>query len=359
MKIVFITPKFEPEIGGVEKHTYCVAKELAKYGNDILIITSTHQKNVKILEQQNRIKIYRLYLPLKYNNKINSLIDLLKMWFFLLTKYRELVRNDVIHLHDYQTFLWILPFIFLIRRPIFVTFHGFEKYPIPLFAKIIRKFTEITTKGSICIGNYISKWYGTRPVYVTIGGVTIPDRVILNNSTEKAGVFIGRLDKDTNILELIEALVILNNNYHVELPLHICGDGVLKSQIESYAKKNNQKIFEHGFVAYPQSYLLLCRYAFVTGYLSILEAMSYKRPVFAIYTNPLKKDYFYSIPNVEELMFIAASPKELAEKLSLAIKNPVKTELICEQAYQFAKFHTWSEVAIMYLKIYQKYGDLK
>lgn len=357
MKILFVTPKFQPEIGGVEKHTYCVARELANYGNNMEIVTSTQRIDLKLDQRENKMHVYRLLLANKGNNRLNIVVSLARMWFYLLKKFRLFVGNDIIHLHDYQTFLWVFPFISLLRKPIFITFHGFEDYPIPASARIIRKIAEKTVNGSICVGAFISKWYGTQPKYTTIGGVEILQELVPGSPLEDEIVFIGRLAKDTGILDLIDALRILRETHGVEIPLHICGDGHLRSQIAEYAKNNDLRIFMHGFVTYPQLYLLKCRYAFVTGYLSILEAMSCKRPVFAIYNNPLKRDYLYSIPNARELMFITSSSKDLAERLYFATKNYEQTALLSERAYQFAKQQTWHQVAGMYLELYQKRGD--
>jgi glycosyltransferase involved in cell wall biosynthesis len=274
------------------------------------------------------------------------------MFLFLLKNFKKLSNQDVIHLHDTWTFMWLLPIIPLLKKPIFMSFCGYEGYPIRMFYKLQRKFAEKVVKGNICIGPYIPKWYGTKPDYIMVGGVEVP-RDIPRNHFEESAVFIGRLAEDTNILEFLECLSILKDVHGIELPLHICGDGPLRSKIKEYAQQNNLRIIMHGWVKDPQSYLIRCHYVFVSSVLSILEAMVYNRPVFTLYNNPLKKDYIYTIGG-EDVMFIADSPKKLAEKLYSAIKNPEIIRPVLEQAYSFAIEQNYENMANIYLKLYHK-----
>jgi glycosyltransferase involved in cell wall biosynthesis len=356
MRLLFITPRFLPEIGGVEKHVNYVANELVRQGHLVKIITSTYRNTLKSIEPKNRLKVYRVFLTIHSKHPLYVILHLIKIWIYLIKIFGLLIDQDAIHLHDYQTFLWVFPFLPLIRKPIFMTFHGFESYPPPKHARIIRKMAEKVVKGNICVGSFITRWYGTKPNYTTIGGVETSETPLCNNHVEEAAVFIGRLTEDTGILEYIKALKILKKKYHVELPLHICGDGPLRNKILEYARCNDLKIFIHGFVENPQKFLIRYRYAFVSGYLSILEAMSLKRPVFAIYTNNLKRDYLYSIPNAKKLMFVIGSPNEMAEKLYSLIKNPEEIEPFIKHAYAFAKEQTWEKVANLYLKLYREKG---
>jgi glycosyltransferase involved in cell wall biosynthesis len=346
LKILFITPRFFPDIGGVEKHTQYVAKKLAEHGNNITIITSTEREDIKTYELMDGIKVYRKVLTTRQG----PLVRITKMFFFLLEHFRELRSNDIIHLHDYLTFLWCLPLLLFMKRPIFITFHGYEKYPVPKLSRTIRNFAEKFLNGNICIGQFIVNWYGTKPDFVIIGGVEPP--VIPTNNSTGAALFIGRLAQDTGISDFLESLLILKRKYGIELPLQICGDGPLAPDIKRYSEQNGLKVFMNGFVEDIVSHILKCDYVFATGYLSILDAMSCKRPVFANYNNPLKKDYLFSIPNSNDLMFIAGSPDEMVDKLFRAITHPEVVKLTTERAYSFAKDQSWANVANIYLKLY-------
>lgn len=353
MKILFITPRFYPELGGVEKHVNSIAERLSKSGNKITIITSTYRNDLKCIEKINGIDVYRNRLSKSDKHSyISTSLQLGKMMFFLLRNFSLIKSHDVIHLHDPATFLWAIPLIPFLGKRIFITFHGFEGYPIQNIYKIIRKLAEGFTKGNICVGEFITKWYGTKPTFIIVGGVEL-DTKIYDNYNEESAVFVGRLEKDTGILDFIDCLSILKDRHGIDLPLHICGDGSLRSKVIQNAKDKNTKIILHGFVENVRTYMLNSHYVFATGYLSILEAMYCKRPVFSIYDNPLKKDYLYSIPETDNLMFVAGSSQELVTKIYNVIKSSELEKSVLEKAYVFANNQSWDNIANTYLNLYK------
>jgi glycosyltransferase involved in cell wall biosynthesis len=357
MRIVFIAPKFFPEIGGVEKHIQSVSKELTKLNHSVIVMTSTFRDNIKPFETYKGIQIYRNCLRPSYSPRLNSVINLMKSWIFFAKKFPLLVDCEIIHLHDMESFLWLLPLIpslkILFRKRIFTTFHGFEGYPVSKLAIIIRKAAEKIGDGNICVGSYIVKWYGTKPDAVIVGGVDT-ERGFAIGAVKEGAVFIGRLAEDTGIMQYIEGLKILKDKYSIKMELCVCGDGLLGSKIHEFATVNGLEVFFQGFVEHPEEFLDRYRYAFVTGYLSILEAMLCKRLIFAIYGNELKKDYICSIPNAEALLFVSASPEELADNLYLAKSEPEQVESILKKARAFAIEQTWKKIATTYLELYEK-----
>ena len=65
MKILFLTRRFYPDIGGVEKHIDKISSELIKRGHEIIVITE-NPKNYKNHEKINGIEIYRI--PIESEN---------------------------------------------------------------------------------------------------------------------------------------------------------------------------------------------------------------------------------------------------------------------------------------------------
>jgi glycosyltransferase involved in cell wall biosynthesis len=354
-RILFISPRYWPDVGGVEKHVNLVARELQNYGDCVTIITAIERKN-KITAGFNDVNVNRILLMPSSCKLIGFFYRLMSIWLFMIKNFRIIVRNDVIHLHDFQTFLWIFPFLPFINRPVFITFHGFEKYPISRLARSLRRIAETCTSGNICVGGFIEKWYGTTASCVTIGGVAASSCNSVD-SIEDNCLFIGRLAEDTNIMSLVEALAILKNNYNVKIPFHIYGEGPLSIQIQSLAEREGIIIILHGVTTNPSEQIVKSKYVFASGYLSILEAMILEKPVFALYDNPLKKDYFKSIPNVERLMFIAGSSKDLADDLFWAIKHPMEVKLLTDRAFAFAQQQTWAKVSSNYLELYRPVMD--
>ncbi|TFH43143.1 MAG: glycosyltransferase [ANME-2 cluster archaeon] len=150
----------------------------------------------------------------------------------------------------------------------------------------------------------------------------------------------------------IEAIKILKNKYNINIEVDICGDGSLRESVEKTILKNEMNIKLHGFVNNPTDYLVTSKFAFVSGYLAILEAMINKKLVFSIYENELKKDYLTLIPNINRMMIIASSSEELADKIAYYNKNTDAAEEMVKNADSFAKEQTWEKVADTYLKLW-------
>jgi len=342
MKILMFTPYFYPHLGGVEIHVKKVSEELVRAGYEVSIMTIKHGITLKDFEILNGIKIHRF-----------SKIKLLQTWYWIYN-HRDLIINaDLIHCHDFNSFVfWYFPFRFMfLFKPVFVTFHGYEGIiPIPKKILFLRKITEFLTNGNICIGDYIRKWYGTKANFISYGGVDLLP--IEKNTHFETALFIGRLEKDTGIMTYIDAIKILKKKYNINFKVGICGDGSLRKTIDESIKTNELKVKLFGFVENPTDYLMKCKFAFVSGYLAILEAMISKKLVFSVYDNELKKDILNCIPDSRNTMIIASSPEDLADKIVYFLNNPEKEKEIINNGYNFAKNQTWKQVTAIYLKLW-------
>ena len=335
-----IAPYYFPHIGGVEKHIERVSMSLKNKGHDICVFTIKHDNNLSDFEVKDDIKIYRLK---KTNIPKTSKIILTK---WILKNYSWLKNIDIIHFHD----VYFSPFSIL-KKPLFVTFHGFEGYPILEKNIKSRKKLENLTLGNICVGDFIPKWYKTNPDIVTYGGVDLEK---CPSEKEKYDIFISaRLEKDTGILDYIKAIAVLNNK---NLKVVLCGDGSLKKLIEKFIKENNINVKILGFVKNPDKYLCQSHYAFVSGYLSILEAMVRKKLIFSIYDNPLKKDYLEMMPESDKKMIISGSAHEFAKKFSEITENSEKEKEIISKSFSWAKNQSWDNLAEKYLLLYKQKG---
>ncbi|WOX56689.1 glycosyltransferase family 4 protein [uncultured Methanoculleus sp.] len=350
MKITMLVLRFYPQIGGVEKHVLRLSEELIKKGHDVAVVTTNPSLTAPDTENLRGISIYRIpdSRPLK-------------IWAWFVKNRQILSQADVIHCHDYPSFiLWYLPFRFAYpKKPVYVTFHGYEGIvPIPRRILFLRTLTERMTLGNICIGDYIPKWYGTRSTIILYGGVDLPE-----GATEGAnaadicrldkGVFVGRLEKDTGIIEYLQALKILKHKYGLSPEGYICGDGTLRDVVQKELADHNINFKMLGFVRTPEDYLRMSRFAFVSGYLGMLEAMAYRKLVFNVAIDPLRDDYLGLVPNAENIMVTAKSPEELAEKFFYLSNNPLEAERRLKEAYAFAAKRSWASVADAYLAVWQ------
>jgi glycosyltransferase involved in cell wall biosynthesis len=336
MKIVFLTRFFWPHIGGVEKHVEEVSHELAKKGHQITILTLKHEPNLANIEERRGIKIIRL----PYSN--NKFTIWREIW-----GRRNLIRQaDIIHCHD--VFFWYLPWRFIyLNKPVYITFHGWEgEYPVPFRNKLVRKLWEKLSRGNICVGAYLKKWYGTNPDYITYGAITF--RYAGRHSQTLSGkrercVFVGRLEKDLAIKDYLQILASVKKRYGLEIIF--VGDG-------QYAKQAKKIGRVTGFVPDIVPYLKKPVYVFSASYLTILQAMALGQPVFALYQNELKKDYLQQFPGASYLN-IAGSASDLLTQFESAFRQPQSLSQTLNQGQKFAQAQTWGKLAQFYLKLWQ------
>ena len=341
MTILFFARRFYPLIGGVEKHVLELSKQLIKNGHQIIVVTE-QTENLSPFEMIKplNLKIYRIETGKE--NRFKKL----RIWKELWKLRRVIEKADVVHCHD--VFFWYLPFRFLYpNKKIFTTFHGYESYPVTQKARWVRKLSEKLSVGNICIGDFIKKWYGTKPSYVSYGAVEVFNFQfsIFNKSKKDSGVFIGRLDDQTGILTYVKAVELVRKKYPKFL-MNAVGDGVYKNKIAKIVKVV-------GFQKNPEQYLVNSHFAFVSRYLAILEAFAAKRLVFAVYDNPVKEDYLKMAPYAK-FIIIVDTPEKLSEKIIYYLEHPGEEKKLIEKAFNWVQGQSWGKMAGLYLKLWKK-----
>lgn len=361
MTILFFSRRFLPDIGGVEKHVLEVGKRLINKNHRVIIFTEKQDKDLKNREIITKMEIYRI--PVGKPEFVKKFI----VWWWL-WRHRDLIKKaDIVHTHD--VFFWYLPFRFLYpEKPVFVTFHGHEtKFPPAKRAIFIRKISEKLAWGNICVGEYIKKWYGTKPDFVTYGGVDINKSQNLNLTLRQAQddaeqgrsikaqinnakikiLFIGRLEKDTGLPIYLKALEILKKK-NIDFEFDVCGDGSLRKIAEKWGRV-------WGFVEDINPYLTRSDLVFTSSYLSILETMKAERLIFSVYDNKLKADYLKMTP-FAGFIIIKSSSKKLAEAIEDDLHYPERYREKVNNGYRWIKEQRWNKVANLYESLYSRYS---
>lgn len=330
MTILFLTPRFYPEIGGVEKHSFEIAKILSKK-HRVIVFTQgekDQRQNIK------GIKVIRLNFGKK------NWFKKFRIWLKLL-KYRKVIEKaDIIHCHD--VFFWYLPLrIIYPRKKVYITFHGYEGvFPPELTAVFIRKLSEKLSNGNMAVGKYIEKWYGTKANSILYGAVKKTNYSMSEKKHSKLRIlFIGRLEKDTGI-EIYSKVLKRLKNYNFEA----CGDGSLKNELESFGKI-------HGFVKNLDKYIGKADVIFSSSYLSILDAMIQKKPVFSVYENPLKRDYLKMTP-FSKWIYISNSFQKTLNQISFVVRKDEMREKNLLNSYNWVREKTWEKVVRNYLTLW-------
>lgn len=353
MRIVMLTEHFSPHIGGVEKHVLNLCGELARKGHTVSVLTRRYHPALAVEEFLGPLRVLRFPSPQAARARRGA------EWAGLLRYLPLLLEADVVHVHDHTPFLrWYLPFrILLARKPVYVTFHGYEgSVPPALRDRIGHKCVERLTRGNICVGSYLEKWYGTRSNAITYGAVRAPVEVA--SPVGRNIVFIGRLEPDTGIMTYLEAMPMIQQLWKHPLKLIVCGEGSLREHVIEFANNHSLDVEVLGAVPDPTHWIRQSRYVFVSGYLGILEAMICRRIVFAVYDNPLKRDYLCMMPGAENRLILSGSPEELARGFRDVSENSDRERSLIEQAYAFACEQTWERLAETYLDLYRSKGDL-
>ncbi len=342
MKILFLCRLFYPHIGGVEKHVMEVSKILIKKRHEVTVFTEA-LKGTKSFEEVNGIQVYRILAGKE--DKFKKI----RIWKEM-SRLQSIIKDaDVVHCHD--VFFWYLPFRLLYpNKPVFTTFHGYESYPISQKAIKVRKFTERLSWGNICIGDFIPKWYGTHATIVSYGGTdskSLDSRFRENDEgrvKKDSAVFIGRLDEQTGALTYAEAVDLVKKKYP-QFAFVFVGDGSDRQKIEKRFKVL-------GFQKDPEKYFEKYHFAFVSRYLSILEAFAAKKLVFAGYDNPVKEDYLKLAPFAKWIV-IEKTPEKLAERVAYFIKHPEEEKKMIEKGYEWVRRQSWDEMVTRYLTLWK------
>lgn len=346
MKIVMVTQFFPPRIGGVERHVSRVSRALAEGGDDVHVVTWKYDDDLPGSEEIEGVKVHRILGKSWYRGNLRRCRGWAEMG-----RARGIWGDaDVIHFHDYTPLIeWFLPYA-LIRRGIFITFHGYEGYPVPRLSIALRRLSAFLTRGSICAGAFIPRYYGTRARFITYGGVDAPSSA--HGCEREGAVYVGGLRHDLGIRGYVETLAILRENHGIELHLDLVGDGPLRREIEAAAKERNVDVRLHGFQTDTARYLARARVAMVDSYLVLLEAMAWKTPVFSYFDNPLKRDYLDSFPGRFGIIAVRDTPVDLAGDLADFLSRPDAFRDRVESGYEFAIEQTWERVADLYRKLY-------
>lgn len=333
--ILFLVRLYHPHIGGVEKHVSEITNVLSKKGYDVTIVTEQYDKALPLNEKVGNANIFRV--PIGKSEFLKKFY----IWKWVLTHYNLFVHTEIIHTHD--VFYWILPVRpFLLSKKIYTTFHGYEDYPVKMRRKMLRKISELLSNGSICVGDFMKKWYWSKPNIVIYGGVRGNTTTYVPNRL--SAVFFGRLDDQTGISEYIEAYKAIKKKYP-NFKLTVVGEGKFKYKIPKEVKVVP-------FVTDVDNFIIENRFIFVSRYLSMLEALLYEREVIAVYDNPIKKDYLQQSP-FKKYVSIARNGHEIADFVIDSIKNTEANRYKIKSGKVWAKSNSWEKVVATYQSLWK------
>ncbi len=165
-------------------------------------------------------------------------------------------------------------------------------------------------------------------------------------------MFIGRLEEETGIMEYLNAINILKKK-KINIKLDVYGDGSLAKNAKNYVRKNNLNVKFKGFVKNIEKYIKDYDFVFVSRYLGILEALAFKKYIFAVYNNEIKKDYLKMAP-FSKFISISHDSKSIALEIEKYFKNKKEIEKKIELGFKLVENKNWEALANLYLKLWKK-----
>lgn len=342
MKIVFVSRLYLPHLGGVEIHLKEISAILVRMGHEVTIITSQHDKKLNLEADYNGVRVFRIPFESSEHKQ--------KTWQEIKKLSQIFLNADIVHVHD--VFWWILPIFLKIRKKTYITFHGWEtKFPIPVNSKIHRFLASIMSRGTIHVGSFIQQFYWDKPNAVVYGGInpkrfTKANMPVENEKFEKLHfVFVGRLDKDTDVSMYLDFLTELKSK-KVAFEITWVGDGELANRCKLFGNVT-------GFVKNISQYIVTADLVFASSYLSILEALCLEKIVLAFYSNLLKREYLETFPGAK-FMLISGTISGMISKLEHLLTSRKLQRQMERDAKQFALQLTWDKVVAQYLNLWGK-----
>lgn len=347
MRITFVTQRYWPAVGGVEKYIHRLIQALQSMGHHVCVVTGAHDPQLPDRDVHEGVEIYRF--PARRSP--------LRCWWRLL-RYQPVFRDaDVIHVSDtvmleyfYRMAAWLLP-----HKPLFLTRHGMSYiHPVPALEKQRARRTLQLVDGVIHDGCFIEKWLGVPADCVPDQGL-YPEADALTPVPEpptNSAVFVGRLDADSGIRIYVEAVRALRAQHGLELSLDVYGDGLLRPELEAQAQHESLPIRFHGWQADAQERIVDGRFAFVAGRMAMQEAMARRRLVVAAYVDPLKRDYVCGEP-FSPYLLAGGDPETIAALTARYARDHAARAALVERAYTHACTLSWRRTASEYLKLWQ------
>lgn len=348
MKIVFVTYRYWPAVGGVEKYMHRLSQAMIAKGHQVDLVCAAHEGGLPAHEEFEGVRVHRF--PAHRSP--------LRCWVSLMQN-RSLFRDaDVIHISDtlvleyfYRMLAWTMP-----NKPLFLTRHGMSYiYPVPEEEQARAKRTLNLVDGIIHDGMFIEPMLGVTPDSVPNQGI-YPEAKDLPNIPEPSpdsATFVGRLEPDSAIEIYVDAIRVLRDKHQLDISLDVYGDGTLREPLQERSRGQNLPITFHGWQPDAQERITDGCFAFIAGRMAIQESMARRRLVVAAYPDELKNLYVNGEPFSPYLVSGGDAETIAAHVAHYARNHDARCKLI-EGGYQHASTLSWSKTADEYLKLWEQ-----
>ncbi len=365
MKILHITKKYPPLIGGDAIVVQSLETEQRKLGHDVFILTSKTVKTEKSTNVYNFGILEKIYNLDKITTKrIFSLILLFFRSFFFLRK----IKPAIIHTHSPDLGFVCSFAAWLYGIPIVNTCHGvtFADKRYSVIKRLIEKFflkyaffSAIIVVDKATLPAFHNAHI--KPVIYIPNGVDTKFFTPVSQDHKEeifTFLFVGRIEKQKGLIYLIEAVKLLvcsQKNFKVL----IVGEGslinMLQSQVRKYqlenfiffvGKKDKVQLREY----YQQANVLVLPSLWEGFPLTILEAWASGVAVIATKVNGIPA---VCIDKKNALLIPKENPQELSIAMKTLLNNRNLTESLGQQGRNLvSKCYSWQTITDETLRVY-------
>lgn len=360
LRVLMVTPRYFPEIGGVENHVYQVAGRLAKAGAQVSVLTTDRDGNLPPFEEVDGVQVRRMRAwPARRD------------YYFAPGIYPFIQRHnwDLIHLQSYHTL--VPPLAMLAARkariPYVITFHGgghssrlrnsLRGLQWALLRPLVRDAKRV-----IAIAEFEIEFWGKEFGMPANRFVLIPNGADLpplkrrerrEPTRRKVIASIGRLERYKGHQRMIAALPYILKQCP-DVHLWIAGVGPYELALRNLAiKLNVSDHIEIRSVPIAERYrmaedvsnaaLVVLLSEYETHPIAVLEAAALGCPVLVAATSGLKE---MADKGLAQAIPLESTPRQVAEAVLHQLSQPHVPPPF--------KLPTWNECAGDLLKLYQQ-----
>lgn len=357
-KLLYVTPRFYPSIGGVENHVDQVSRRLVKAGVEVHVLTADASGKLPEQEQIGGVNIHRaLAWPAD------------KDYFFAPDIYHIIYQHDwdLIHIQSYHTFVAPIGMLAAWRAkiPYVVTFHGgghssslrnaMRGLQQAALRPLLSRADRLVAIAKFEIDYYSKKLGLPRERFAYIpNGADLPV-VQKSRSSTKNGTLIasiGRLERYKGHQRILAALPHILK-HKPEARLWIAGSGPYEGELRRIAEKlqvadrveiraipakERQRMANE--LSKTSLVVLLSEYE--THPIAILEALALGRPALVARTSGLQE-------LAEKGWASSIALESSSEEISLAVMEQLENPIVPSELDLF----TWDDCAKGLLELYQ------
>lgn len=241
-----VVPKYPtPIVGGLEKQAYELSKQLVKQSICVSVLSTKFYEDQKYYEIEDDVVIHRI----KSNRfRILRFIFLIpKIFYFMLLNKNSF---DIVHLHTIGLFsLYVLLVAKILNKKIVLKMANVGKWGLLPFKnsllgrlqlKIFKTSDVIIAMSNESKTEVFNIGYPLSNIFMSPNGISIPNDTH-NIETKESKIcnviFVGRLDKQKNIDNLLRVWSNIQASCKVEARLEICGEGPLEDRLKKLATK--------------------------------------------------------------------------------------------------------------------------